>query len=339
MNNKEEWLERDFDLGDFAVQSGEVLLDAKLHYHQIGALNAPKDNLILLPTYYGGKGASNRAWVDDVSSPFKAGDYCVIIPCLFGAGESSSPSNTPGVQGGPNFPALSIADNVRAQRQLLQARFLDANPRLVMGWSMGGMQAIEWAREFPDQVGSMLAVCATSICYPHNRVFLEGVASALLADADFAGGHYVAPPRRGLTAFAKVYAGWAYSQAFYRDGLYRQLGFNSIDQLLDYWVTDHLQQDANDLLLQLRTWQDCGRISCAADTDVGAKRASCPGILMPSSSDLYFTASDAIQDAANIGVTCQILNSDFGHVAGGPGRLPRETRTIFKAVETLLAGT
>jgi homoserine O-acetyltransferase len=58
---------------------------------------------------------------------------------------------------------------------------------------------------------------------------------------------------------------------------------------------------------------------------------------MPSSSDLYFTSEDASRDARELGADCQILESDFGHIAGGPGRLRAETREIFGAVERLLA--
>ena len=339
MKNIKEWEQHEFDLGDFTLASGEVLLNGKLCYHQFGALNALKNNLIIMPTYYGGKGISNKPWVDDPSSPFYGQDFCLIIPCLFGAGESSSPSNTSGSQAGPNFPEISLGDNVCAQRQLLAVSFLDAKPRMVMGWSMGGMQAIQWAHQYPGHVGSVLAICATAKCYPHNQVFLEGVASALTADADFADGHYVAPPKRGLTAFAKVYAGWAYSQPFYRDGRYRELGFESIDQLLEFWVQDHLEQDANDLLLQLRTWQSGNIIGSDQHSGRAVEQLSCPGIIMPSSSDLYFTAADARQDANDLGLNCQILESDFGHIAGGPGRLPAETQVIFNAAENLLAQT
>jgi homoserine O-acetyltransferase len=338
----DKWKNHELHLGDFSLQSGEVLLNAKLCYHQLGALNALKNNLIIMPTYYGGKGESNKPWLDDTSSPFYGQDFCILIPCLFGAGESSSPSNTSGSQAGANFPQISLVDNVRAQRELLKAHFLDAKPRLVMGWSMGGMQALQWAYHYPDRVGAVLAICATAKCYPHNRVFLEGVASALTADAHFANGHYSTPPALGLTAFAKVYAGWAYSQPFFRDGKYQALGFESIDQLLEFWVQDHLQQDANDLLLQLRTWQR-GNIALTKGYNEPSEHVMaqlcCPGIIMPSSSDLYFTAADARLDANDLGIEYQELESDFGHIAGGPGRLPKETQVIFRAVEKLLAKT
>jgi len=339
LNLNDKWCEYDFELGDFQLDSGEVLQDARLHYHQIGAPDAPTDNLVILPTYYGGRGSGNRAWVDDPNSPINSARYCVIIPCMFGAGESSSPSNTAGPQGGAGFPRITLGDNVRAQHALLEARFPGVKPRLVMGWSMGGMQALQWAASYPQEVGSVLAVCATARCYPHNRLFLEGVASALKADQAFAGGAYKTPPVSGLEAFARVCASWAYSQAFFRDGLYEQLGFASIDALVEYWIDDHLNQDANDLLTQLHTWQHADVLRYReeqAATDTGSVTLSCPGILMPSSTDLYFTEADARIDAEILGAQLIVLNSDYGHIAGGPGRLPNETNAIFAAVESLL---
>ena len=336
MIDKQEWQEQAFDLGDFRLSSGERLLSARLHYHQLGALNAPKSNLILLPTYFGGTGHGNRPWVDDPRSPLHGEDYCIVIPCLFGAGESSSPSNTSGEQAGANFPLISLVDNVRAQRALLASRFGDAVPRLVMGWSMGGMQAMQWTQLYPERVGSLLAICATARCYPHNAVFLDGVASALRADAAFADGRYLSPPQRGLTAFATVYAGWAYSQAFFRDGLYRELGFGSISELLDYWVQDHLAQDANNLLAQLATWKGGDVFQSAGNGESCIEPLRCPGQLMPSSTDLYFTAADAAQDAALLGANLQVLESPFGHIAGGAGRLTSETQTVFDVMAELL---
>ncbi len=339
MNLNDKWCEYDFELGDFQLDCGDVLLGARLHYHQIGAPGAPADNLVILPTYYGGRGSGNRAWVDHPDSPIHSSRYCVIIPCMFGAGESSSPSNTGGTQGGNRFPRITLGDNVRAQHALLEARFPGVKPRLVMGWSMGGMQALQWAASYPQEVGSVLAVCATARCYPHNRLFLEGVASALTADQDFAGGDYKTPPARGLEAFARVYASWAYSQAFFRDGLYEQLGFASIDALVEYWIDDHLNQDANDLLTQLHTWQHADVLRYMEEHATPASDSvalSCPGILMPSDTDLYFTEADARIDAKRLGAHLKVLRSDYGHIAGGPGRLPVETHAIFNAVESLL---
>lgn len=334
-----QWLKDDFEAGDLALSSGKTLFSARLHYHQIGELNAPKDNLILLPTYYGGAAAGNHPWVGS-DSPLDPGKYCIVIPSLLGAGESSSPSNTRGQQAGPGFPAVSLYDNVVLQKRLVDEVFAGAGIALVMGWSMGGMQALQWGCLFPDHVRAVLASCCTARCYPHNRVFLEGVKAALTCDRNFQDGHYRRPPKQGLKAFARVYAGWAYSQAFFRHERWRELGFDSIDALLQFWEDDHLGQDANNLLAVLDTWQQ-GDISnnpvFHGNYGEALAKITMPARLMPSTTDLYFTAEDAAEDAQRMpGASLDALSSEWGHIAGGAGRELQSHRRILAAARSLL---
>ncbi|WP_203299877.1 alpha/beta fold hydrolase [Marinobacter sediminum] len=339
-----QWVTRDFQAGDLPLANGGVLKDARLHYHQIGKLNAPKDNLILLPTYYGGAAAGNHPWVGTEKIGGNLLDpnrYCIVIPSLLGAGESSSPSNTQGDQAGADFPAISLYDNVLLQKRLVDEVFGETHLALVMGWSMGGMQALQWGSLFPERVSAVLATCCTARCYPHNRVFLEGVKAALNCDPAFQDGRYQTPPVRGLKAFARVYAGWAYSQAFFRDELWRELGFNSIDELLAFWEQDHLNQDANDLLTVLATWQG-GNISdnpvFHGDYAAALSAITVPTRVMPCATDLYFTAEDAAFDAGRMpGAELQVLESPWGHIAGGAGRDALSHAQILNAAASLLS--
>jgi len=336
-----QWLVDDYEAGDLPLASGETLYCARLRYHRIGELNAPKDNLILLPTYYGGAAAGNHPWVGS-NSPLDPDRYCIVIPALLGAGESSSPSNTSGAQGGPGFPAVSLYDNVMLQKRLVADIFGDARIALVMGWSMGGMQALQWACLYPEQVRAVLATCCTARCYPHNRVFLEGVKATLMCDQGFEDGHYRIPPERGLRAFGRVYAGWAYSQAFFRHELWRNPGFNSIEDLLRFWEQDHVDQDANDLLTVLNTWQS-GDISdnpvFREDYQAALSAISMPTRLMPSTTDLYFTDEDAREDGRRMpGAKLEPLASDWGHIAGGAGRETASHNRILAAARALLSG-
>ncbi|PHQ25446.1 homoserine acetyltransferase [Marinobacter guineae] len=334
-----QWVKENYVAGDLALSSGDTLRSARLHYHQIGQLNAPKDNLILLPTYYGGAAAGNHPWVGR-HSPLDPDQYCIVIPSLLGAGESSSPSNTPGEQAGPNFPAVSLYDNVMLQKRLVDEVFGGASIALVMGWSMGGMQALQWGCLFSDQVRAVLATCCTARCYPHNQVFLEGVKAALTCDQNFRDGHYPSPPERGLRAFGRVYAGWAYSQAFFRRARWRELGFDSVEALLQFWEQDHLAQDANNLLTVLNTWQR-GDISdnpaFQGDYNSALAAITMPTRVMPSTTDLYFTREDAAGDAGRMpGAALEDLNSEWGHIAGGAGRDAPSHRQILAAADSLL---
>jgi homoserine O-acetyltransferase len=327
-----------FALGELALQSGAVLHDAQLAYVTRGSLNAAADNVVLFPTYYTGTHRENLAMV----GPGRALDpsrYFIVIVNLLGNGESSSPSNH-ARQGGVKFPHVSLVDNVHAQWQLLTSLGV-SRLALAFGWSMGAQQAYHHAALFPERVERLLAVCGTARTSPHNRVFLEGVKAALEADASFDGGNYTAPPLRGLGAFGRVYAGWAYSQTFFRERLYERLGYSSPEALLHAWEREHHAYDANDLLCVLSSWQRAdisdnslyGGDLVQALTSIQAR-----AIVMPSSTDLYFTQEDSRLEASQLKHgELRILTSKFGHVAGGPDRVAEDTAFVEAAIRDLLA--
>jgi hypothetical protein len=90
---------------------------------------------------------------------------------------------------------------------------------------------------------------------PHNYLFLDGVKSALTADAAFADGWYQTPPVKGVRAFSRVYAGWLFSQDFFREQEYRKIGFASMEDAVRFLEGYYGRSDANDLLAILWTWQ------------------------------------------------------------------------------------
>jgi homoserine O-acetyltransferase len=327
---------RRFSLGDVALESGEVLRDAQLAYATFGEPNAARDNVVLFPTYYTGTHRENARLVGK-GRALDPERWFVVIPNLFGNGVSSSPSNH-APQPGPTFPRVSTYDNVACQKRLLEGAWGIERVRLAFGWSMGAQQAYYLAALFPDRVQNLLALCGSARTSPHNWVFLEGVKAALLADPDFAGGNYAVPPRRGLRAFGRVYAGWAYSQTFFRTGLYASLGYDSPEALLRDWERDHQGRDANDLLAMLHTWQHAD-IGSRFDGDLARALSAirARAIVMPCSTDLYFPKEDSALEVAQMqNAELRVLESDFGHVAGGPGRIPEATAFIEQALRDLL---
>lgn len=334
--------DRDFKIfhaGDLTLQSGEVLLDARLAFKVFGELNAARDNCIVFPTYYTGTHAGNERLI----GPGRALDpqrYCIIVPNLCGNGLSSSPSNAAPAQRGSRFPHLTIQDNVLLQHRLLEQLGV-RRIALVTGWSMGALQAYQWAVSFPDSVERLLPFCGSARCWPLNHAFLEGVRAALLADADFKDGNYEQPPQRGLRAFGRAYAGWAFSAAFFREQLYQKLRFQTLEELLQYWERDHLEWDANDLLAMLSTWQ---RADPGATRPYGGDLRRALGsikartLIMPCSTDQYFTVEENRIEAGSIpGAELRVLESPYGHCAGAPGRFPQETAFLEQALRDLLA--
>jgi homoserine O-acetyltransferase len=329
-----------FELGDVPLQSGQVLRRARLAYATFGRLSPAGDNAVLFPTYYGGTHRDNARIVGP-GRPLDSDRWFVVVPNLIGNGVSSSPSEAgePGTRGA-DFPLVTLYDNALCQKRLLEERLGVETLALAFGWSMGAQQAYHYAALWPDRVRALLALCGSARTSPHNWVFLEGVKAALLADPDFAGGRYARPPVRGLEAFGRVYAGWAYSQTFFRRGGERDLGLPSPAALLDAWAEDHARRDANDLLSMLATWQradvsdnaiygkDFGRA-------MGAIRART--IVMPCRTDLYFPPEDsAVEVSLLADAELRVLESDWGHVAGGPGRNPAATAFVARAIADLL---
>lgn len=252
----------------------------------------------------------------------------------------SSPSNTPGAQGGPHFPAITIYDNVRCQQRLVVEHLRVRSVALATGWSMGAMQAYQWAVSYPNLVQRLLPFCGAARCSAHNTVFLEGVKAALCADPVFDRGHYASPPRAGLMAFGRVYAGWAYSPAFFRDARYRDLGFTTIEELLRRWEDDHLAWDANDLLTKLETWQLADPSADPAfggDFAAALRAIRADAIVIPCDQDLYFTLEDNRIEAALIAhAELRPFRSPFGHCAGAPGHFPAEMAFLDAALRELL---
>lgn len=304
------------------LQSGVCVPELAISYELHGSLNAARDNLVVFPTYFTGRQHSNRPYF----GPGRALDparYCILVPCLIGNSDSSSPSNAESALRGAGFPRITIHDNVRLQRALIDAICPVERLALVIGWSVGGCQAYEWAAQFPDFVERLLPFCATAQCSPHNHVFLEGVKAALTADGDWAGGRYAAPPERGLRAFGRAYAGWAYCSTFFNDGEYRALGFATVEDLLLDWEADHLQWDANDLLCKLWSWQNAdisANSRYRGDPAAALRAITARTIVMPSSTDMYFNAEHARREAALIpNAEFRPFQSGWGHCACTPG--------------------
>ena len=331
-----------FELGDVTLQSGATLPAARLAYKTYGSLNESGDNAIVMPTFYTGTHVRNEGYIRAVPALDPA-RYLIVSIDMFGNGLSSSPSNTPPPHDGPRFPVVTLHDNVACQRRLLTEALGVRRIALVMGWSMAGCQSYQWGAQYPEMVDAILPFCASARTSAHNQVFLEGVKAALTADAAFAGGDYTTPPEAGLKAFARVYAGWAYSQTFYRERLHRELGFETWEALLRDWERDHLEWDANDLLAKLLTWQ-LGDISANArykgdfERALGAIKAR--AILVPCTTDLYFPPEDNAIEARHMpNADLRPYESAWGHCVASPGRKGTDFMRFLNAcVAELLAG-
>jgi len=309
-------------------------------YKTFGTLNAHKSNVIVYPTSYSAQHLDTQFMVGD-GAALDASRYFIIIPNLFGNGLSSSPSNTPWPDVGTRYPDVTYFDAVQVQRRLLAEVFGIHKVALVYGWSMGAMQAYHWAAMFPDMVERIAVVCGSARCAPHNQVFIEGAKHALMADPAYRDGVFTERPVRGFRAMGRVYAGWALSQTFYRQELWRGLGFTSLeDFLVRSWEAGFVRRDMGDLLAQLWTWQHAD-ISAndlfRGDLEMALASIKARVLLMPSATDLYFQTDDNRGELPHLKqATLVEIPSIWGHRAGNPWANPEDAAFLDAQVTALL---
>ena len=312
--------QHEFVIKDFRTESGVVLPEAKVVYGTYGQLNAAKDNVILLPSHYMAN-FHGYEWLIGEGKALDAGKLFLVATELFGNGRSSSPSNTPEPFRGPRFPVTTVRDNVEAVHRLLTEELKVTHLRAVVGFSMGAQQAFQWAVSSPDFADKIVATSGTAKTYGHGIVRLEGQIAALTADPAFQAGDYTAPPTKGLEAFGMVWAGWLYSQEWWRKELWRTQTVTTLDQAMSRFRTRFIPgADANNLILQCRTWEkhDVGGTSgFGGDVEKALKSIKVPLLYMPSETDLYFPLGDAKYEAQFIPrVTLRPIPSLWGHTAG-----------------------
>lgn len=331
-----------FVLHDFKLENGTVLPRAVVMYATYGKLNADHSNAVLLPSHYMAD-SHGYEWLIGPGKALDPARYCLIATELFGNGKSSSPSNTPAPFDGPRFPVTSIRDNVEAVHRLLGEALGVRHLRAVVGFSMGGEQAFQWAVSHPDFMDRVVVTSATAKTWPHGIVRLESEIIAITTDPVFADGNYKVQPKKGLEAFGAVWAAWLFSQQWWRDELWRTTNSpgTTFAQVFDKFHKDFIPgADANNLILQMRTWEihDVGTTpGFGGDTKRALRSITVPLLYMPSQTDMYFPVEDARFEAQFIPhVTFTPIPSLWGHTAGAASN-PADAKFLNDTIGAFMA--
>lgn len=320
-------------LGNLRLQSGDVLTDARIAYKAFGQIK-PGSPVIVYVTSFGTQ-HSDLEWLVGAGRALDPARCPVVMMNLFGNGLSSSPSNHAG--GAAAFPAVTMADNVAAQRRVLSEVLGVDRVALAVGFSMGAQAAFHWGALFPEMVERIAPICGSARTSRHNFVFLEGVKAALTADPAWRDGVFVAAPTQGFRAMGRVYAGWGLSPAFYREETYLALGFSSLeDFLVRDWERKFDRRDGNDLLAMISTWQGA---DISADPKFGGDLKSALGaisaraLVMASETDLYFSIEDIRHEVAQMSTATLLpIATNWGHRVNVPHQNPVDASFIEKAL-------
>ena len=333
----------EFVIDNFRTESGVVLPKARIVYGTYGHLDAARDNAVLLPSHYMAT-HHGYEWLIGSDRALDESKLFLVATELFGNGHSSSPSNTPEPFHGPRFPVTTIRDNVEAVHRLLTEDLKITHVRAVIGFSMGAQQAFQWAVSHPDFGDRIVATAGTAKTWPHGVVRLEGQIAALTADPAFNGGDYASPPRKGIEAYGMVWLGWLYSQEWWRREMWKGTApGRTLDQEIENRRrTFFANDDANDLILQARTWQrhDVGATpGFNGDLERALRSMKAPLLYMPSETDLYFPIGDARFEAQFIP---RVSLVPIPFAVGASGRRRREcrgSRVSQREDRPLLGGT
>ena len=221
---------------------------------------------------------------------------------------------------------------------------------------MGASQTFQWITQYPDFMDFAAPFCGSAKTSLHNQVFLEGVKSALLAAKGIASGGITvngAKPREswteeekeaGLKALGRVYAGWGFSQAFYRERLFEtHYGYKTLeDFMVGFWENWSCSKDPENMLCMLQTWAtaDCSKqepYDGNFEKAMGSIKAKT--LVLPSKTDLYFPPGDSEYEVKCMkdGVgKLEIFPSIWGHWAGGPGDSQGDVEYLDDQLKALL---
>ncbi|WP_054955219.1 alpha/beta fold hydrolase [Paenibacillus dakarensis] len=309
-----------FDLGNVTLQSGTTLPSAFLAYKTYGRLNENKDNVIVYPTAFGDTHVQNE-WLIGNGVALDPQKYFIIVPNLLGNGISSSPTNTPAPFDRANFPQVTIYDNVKFQHRLVTEKFGIQKIALVVGWSMGGLQAFQWGASYPDMVERIAPFMGIAKPWPHTFVVLDSMKAALLAAVGFDSSKLDQLTSTDMRAVGRVYAGWSVSAAFYREEIYRKMGIDSLAAFMaGVWEDSFMQMDPHNVLAMLWTGQHAdisANSTYNGDFDKALKSIKALACVMPGSTDLFCSAKDSEYEAKLMpNAVLKPVESIWGHFAG-----------------------
>ena len=351
------------------LDCGRDLHPIRIAYETYGTLSPTRDNVILVchalsgdahaaglaktPPEEGtrdGFGAEDRdgssgkglGWWDGMIGPGKAFDteryFVVSTNLLGGCGGTTGPSSVDPATGEPygsDFPVITVADMVRTQRAFLDLLGIE-RLAAVTGGSLGGMQALEWAIRYPDQVDSIVVIASTHAIQPQGLAWNAIARNAIMADPDWQGGHYYGTGRAptGGMGVARMVGHITYLSAkSLGDKFGRRLQFSKdIRYTLtqpEYEVESYLRHqadtfvrrfDANTYLYTSRalTYFDLARQYGDGDLARAIRPVSARTLLIAFSSDWLYPPSGSEELAAALrsagkDVELDIIEAPYGH--------------------------
>jgi homoserine O-acetyltransferase len=311
-------------LGDFRVESGEVIRDCRIGYRIFGKLNDERSNAILFTTWASGTTAQLQSNI----GPGKLVDdskYFVIAIDALSNGVSSSPSNSR-LQPRMRFPKLTIHDMVNAQREVL-TRILHLNHlQAVIGISMGGMQTFQWMVSFPDFMDKAIPIVGSPQLAPYDLILWQAQVDAIMNDRGWNNGNYSRNPARA--ADVEFGALLLTTPDNYNKHITRRQVFEELEK--------EKEQPGFDSNNKIRQAQAMMALDVTKDFAGSMERAAASVkarvLIIVAKLDHVVTPGPALKFANLLHSQLLVLESDCGHMAPGC-----ESQKVNQAVADFLA--
>ncbi len=242
----------DFVVKDFKFHTGEVISELRLHYTTVGEPNG-QPVLVLHGTTQSAANMLTPAFAGELfgsGQPLDASKYYIIIPDALGHGKSSKPSD--GLK--TAFPKYNYEDMVEAQYRVVTNALGIKHLRLLIGNSMGGMNAWIWAEKYPDMMDAVVPMASQPTAMAaRNWMLRRAMLETIRNDPDYNDGNYTAQPRMmkyAIVTFAIATNGGTLT--------YQKLAPTAemADKIVNERLNTPIIADANDFIYQYRSSYD-----------------------------------------------------------------------------------
>ncbi len=294
-------------LGNFPLENGQQIMDCKIGYRTFGKLNAKRSNAVIYPTPGGTTTFMIESFMGMGTDIDTTRFYLILVDAL-GNGVSSSPSNSIS-QPKILFPQFSIRDMVNTQYRMLIEKLDIHHLAAVVGGSMGGLQALQWAVSYPEFMDKCVSIEGSPKFSAYDLLWTNTYIETVIHDTAYHGGNYTVNPVFPVAAHL--------SQLILTTPAY--LNNNTPADSFPRWFAaignSPAYIDCNNFLWQIKA---CILQDISADANGSlentAKKIKAKMLIIANKQDHMINQEASIQFAKMANAELVVMDSDLGHL-------------------------